>query len=222
MLTDIIIRVNWLQDAFCTLSDREINRKTAGNRLMPGNYPKWNSVCFPFFPFPFFPPDGSPSSLSVALADVVPDAGPGDGVQALCVGRLSSQRTVPRVRPAIRTFGFGAFGRAGKASALFALGRGDDAGAREEERLPGNDGEGAAVPQAVAGVLDDRAEEPRGGNGLAEELDPGSAPVLPTADREDCAVDDFKRRTRLPPEPLPLTVLGDIPGRMPLGPGKAG
>lgn len=44
-------------------------------------------------------------------------------------------------------------------------------------------------------------------------------PARPTAEREDCAVDDLRRRTRFPPDPV---VLDDKPGRMPGGPGKAG
>lgn len=132
----------------------------------------------------------------------------------------------------MRTFGFGAEGSAGKASAVFAVGafRAEDAGGtregeRPEELASEGEGAGAAVAQGVAVVVvleDEPVVEERGGKGLEEEAEPGNAPLLPTADREDRAVDDFRRRTRLPPTPLPLTVLGDIPGRIPLGPGKAG
>ena len=64
--------------------------------------------------------------------------------------------------------------------------------------------------------------EERGGKGLLEDEPEGRAPLLPTAEREDWAVEDFSRRTRLPPAPLPFTVLGDMPGRTPPGPGRAG
>lgn len=65
-------------------------------------------------------------------------------------------------------------------------------------------------------------EEERGGKGLADDEDD---PLLPAAAREDCAVEDFRRSTRLPPvPPVPLvfTVPGDIPGMLPPGPGRAG
>lgn len=131
----------------------------------------------------------------------------------------------------MRTFGFGAEGRAGKASPLFVLGafRVVDAAGREGERpeelAREGRGAGAAVAQGVAEVVvleDEPVADDRGGKGLEEEAEPGIAPLLPTAEREDGAVDDFRRRTRLPPTPLPLTVLGDMPGRIPLGPGSAG
>ena len=136
----------------------------------------------------------------------------------------------------MRTFGLGAAGSAGNASALFALevceeegvlsavGRGEGRGEGRLDALGA-----AAVPQAVVALfrLPDRAEEDaddeeRGGNGLLEEAEEGRAPLRPTADREDWAVDDFKRSTRLPPAPLPFTVDGDMPGRSPPGPGRAG
>lgn len=192
-------------------------------------YPKWNNVCFPFFPLPFFPPPpplASPKSSSIGVD--VPDP---DSLQAFPVGRPSPHRTVPRVRPAMRTFGFGAAGSAGNASALFALGVCEEEGVlgalgRGEGRL---DATGAAVvPQAVVAVFrlldreEDVEDEDRGGNGLLEDAEEGRAPVRPTADREDWAVDDFKRSTRLPPAPLPFTVDGDMPGRSPPGPGRAG
>lgn len=129
----------------------------------------------------------------------------------------------------MRTLGLGAAGRAGKASALeaLALDREEGVGGVAREEALGRDGGGAgAVPQAVLVVLDFGAEreveEERGGKGLDEDDEPGKAPLLPTAEREDWAVDDFKRRTRLPPNPLPFTVPGFMPGRIPLGPGKAG
>ena len=128
----------------------------------------------------------------------------------------------------MRTLGLGAAGRAGKASAPDALGvdREEDVGGATREEALGNDGGGAgAVPQAVLVFLDlgvERAVEERGGKGLEEDDEPGRAPLLPTVEREDWAVDDFRRRTRFPPSPLPFTVPGFMPGRIPLGPGKAG
>lgn len=129
------------------------------------------------------------------------------------------------------TFGFAAAGRAGNASAaLLVDGRAELEGVAEEERLGvlGTDGRereggGAVVAQGVADweaplrFDDGPAAAERGGNGF-EGAD-GRAPLLPTAERDDCAVDDFKRNTRLPPV---LTVLGDMPGRRPPGPGRAG
>lgn len=137
----------------------------------------------------------------------------------------------------MRTFGFGAAGRAGKASESLVFAGGclvvveEGAAARVMEavvvgegREADDDGVGAAeVPQTVVEpgpegleVLLPPVEAERGGNGLLEEA------FRPTAEREDCAVDDFNRNTRFPPAPAPLTVLGDMPGRTPLGPGSAG
>lgn len=90
-----------------------------------------------------------------------------------------------------------------------------------------DDGVAVGVPHAVVEVVlralgrEDDCEE-RGGNGLDDAEEEGRAPFLPTAEREDWAVEDFNRRTRLPPAPLSLTVLGDMPGRRPPGPGRAG
>lgn len=141
----------------------------------------------------------------------------------------------------MRTLGFGAAGRAGNASEGLAFeAREDDAvgveeplargeGRVDEGRLGKEDGEGAAaVPQAVVALLraggreEEEDVEERGGNAVADEAEEGSAPLRPTADREDCAVEDFKRSTRLPPAPPPLTVSGDMPGSNPPGPGRAG
>lgn len=140
----------------------------------------------------------------------------------------------------MRTFGFGAAGRAGNASELevFAVREDGAAVGRGEERLDAvvkgdgdddDEGAGAAVPHAVvvlfraAGRAEDDDTDERGGNGLLkDETEEGRAPLRPTAEREDCAVDDFKRSTRLPPAPLPFTVSGDMPGRSPPGPGRAG
>lgn len=86
----------------------------------------------------------------------------------------------------MRTFGLGAAGRAGKASPLDVLGVGRDEGVRgTREPALDTDGEGAgAVPQAVVFLEFERAvEEERGGKGL--EGEPGNAPLLPTAERED-------------------------------------
>ena len=142
----------------------------------------------------------------------------------------------------MRTLGFGAVGRAGNASEPdwlelrreddgVGVGRGegrldDDVGVGARE----DDGVGAGVPHAVvAALLRDAARdeegdaEESGGNGLLEDAaEEGRAPLLPTAERDDWAVDDFKRSTRLPPAPLPFTVLGDMPGSSPPGPGSAG
>lgn len=165
---------------------------------------------------------------------------PPDEAQAFVAGRDSPHLTVPRVRPAMSTLGFGAAGRAGNASPPAFEAREDDAiGVEEplgrgEERVDvlragKEDGEGAAaVPHAVVALLraagreEDEDAEERGGNAVADEAEEGSAPLRPTADREDCAVDDFKRSTRFPPAPLPLTVSGDMPGSNPPGPGRAG
>lgn len=58
-----------------------------------------------------------------------------------------------------------------------------------------------------------------GGNGFVLLLALERLPARPTAERDDCAVDDLRRRTRFPPEPV---VPDESPGRMPGGPGKAG
>ena len=68
---------------------------------------------------------------------------------------------------------------------------------------------------------------PRAGKGLLLLLTAARAlPQLPwreTAEREDCAVEDLRRRTRLPEASVPLlVVLGERPGRTPAGPGKEG
>lgn len=125
----------------------------------------------------------------------------------------------------MRTLGLGAFGSAGKASAfdVFGLAREGVARGAWEDAL-GAGGRGVGVtPQAVVVVFlefERPVAEERGGKGFEEE--PGNAPLLPPAAREDWAVEDFKRSTRFPPSPLPLMVLGDMPGKMPLGPGNAG
>ena len=134
----------------------------------------------------------------------------------------------------MRTFGFGAVGRAGKASFAFALlvlatceegdeeaveGEGPDIGGGTAIRGP-------EVPQAVRvfldaerNVLGEEAEvedDDSGGKALSEE---DNEPFLPIAEREDWAVEDFNRKTRLPPPPPED---GDIPGMTPPGPGRAG
>lgn len=128
------------------------------------------------------------------------------------------------------TFGFGAVGRAGNASAPEAVGRLELAGVVEADRLGvlvnegrAEEGVGAAAAQGVAdGAWERREDDPeaeRGGKAFVDVADDGKAPLLPTADRDDWAVDDFKRNTREPPV---LTVLADMPGRRPPGPGRAG
>lgn len=98
-----------------------------------GHYPKWKSVCFPFLPLPFFP---APAERSGKSSAEEPGPGSADEAQAFAgAGRRSSQRTVPRVRPAMRTFGLGAAGREGNASASRVLTRPEDVGvlfARED------------------------------------------------------------------------------------------
>lgn len=134
----------------------------------------------------------------------------------------------------------------------FGLLEEDDAeaegGGKEEALLMGGGAptRGAEGPQAdeadlagpEAGDGDDDDDDERGGKALTRLLLYGEGregeeaveakidPLRPAAaEREDWAVDDFRRRTRFPP-PLPLpaaeTVPGDIPGRMPPGPGRAG
>lgn len=128
------------------------------------------------------------------------------------------------------TFGFGAAGSAGNASEPEAVGRAEVAGVLEPLRLEvlvmvgrAEEDVGAAAAQGVAEVAWERREEPteaeRGGKAVADVDEDGRAPLLPTAEREDWAVDDFSRKTREPPV---LTVLGDMPGSMPPGPGRAG
>ena len=127
-------------------------------------------------------------------------------------------------------FGLGAAGRAGKASDLgMGEARAEAAGVVEveplglpvlEERLA--DGGGADAAHGVEeGATDRRDDDPteaeRGGNRVAD--DEGRAPLRPTAERDDCAVDDFRRSTRLPPV---LTVPGDTAGNIPPEPGRAG
>lgn len=141
-------------------------------------YPKWNSVCLPFLPFPFFPPpaEDSPKSSSKPLVGV---ALPEDPDQALAGdARRSSQRTVPRVRPAMRTLGLGAVGRAGKASALFVFaGAREELGVGREEGLMvlamDRGGGGAAAAHGVADAVDLGAERAvaaeRGGKGLVDD-----------------------------------------------------
>ena len=80
------------------------------------SHPKWKSVCFPFLPLPFLPAgEGSKSSDSNSGSFV--DLSPAQAFGV--VPRRSSHLTVPRVRPAMRTFGFGAAGREGNASFEF-------------------------------------------------------------------------------------------------------
>lgn len=127
------------------------------------------------------------------------------------------------------TLGLAAAGRAGKASAPLEAGFFTEAvGVEEDERLGAlgraRGGGGAAVahgvePAPVRRDDDGPAAAERGGKGFEDDEDDGMAPLLPTAEREDFAVEDFSRRTREPPV---LTVLGDIPGNSPPGPGKAG
>lgn len=194
---------------------------------MTVNQPKWNRVCFPLFFFPFLPL--LESSLLGSAGEAVPELGAEP--HAFGAGpRLSFQRTVPRVFPAIRTLGLAAAGRAGKESAprgAGAAGTRLEDGAADDGRLTGlgiagrgKDG-GADVAQGVAAAAFPRREEgpaaaDRGGKGLEGAF--GRAPLLPTAEREDLAVDDFKRKTRLPPV---LTAPVDMPGRRPPA-GRAG
>jgi hypothetical protein len=133
----------------------------------------------------------------------------------------------------MRTFGFGAAGRAGNASESFVFRAVREVvGAGREDGLIAlamvRAGVGAAAAQgvvvAVALGAERAVEAERGGKGLVEDDEDVETiePLLPTADREDCAVDDLSRRTRFPPTPLPFTVPGDMPGIWPPGPGKAG
>jgi hypothetical protein len=157
-----------------------------------------------------------------------------DDAQALTGGGCrSSHRTVPRVRPAISTFGFGAAGRAGNASESFVFCTvREGVGAGREDGLMAlamvRAGVGATVAQGelvVVALGAERAvEEERGGKGLVDEDEDVETiePLLPTTEREDCAVDDLSRRTRFPPTPLPFTVPDDMPGIWPPGPGRAG
>jgi len=69
-----------------------------------------------------------------------------------------------------------------------------------------------------------KLEGARGGNGLCVFLGlnmPCRLPLLPTADREDCAVDDLSRKTRLPPPALLMVLVGDSE-KVAFGPGNAG
>jgi hypothetical protein len=135
----------------------------------------------------------------------------------------------------MRTFGFGAAGRAGNASELFVFvfrtGREGGGAVRDDGLIAlamDRAGGGAAAAQgvlvAVALGAERAVEAERGGKGLVDEDEDveTTEPLLPTADREDCAVDDLSRRTRFPPPPLPFTVPGDMPGIWPPGPGNAG
>lgn len=131
--------------------------------------------------------------------------------------------------PAIKTLGLAAAGSAGKASAPVGAGVCVElAGVDEDERLGAlgraRAGEGAAAAHGVAEAAGRREDDgppaaERGGKGFEDEEVDGIAPLLPTAEREDRAVEDFNLRTREPPV---FTVLGDIPGNNPPGPGKAG
>jgi hypothetical protein len=116
---------------------------------------------------------------------------------------------VPRVKPAINVFGLGAAGRAGNAFRSVVRGAGpvDARGAGRayddvvvtEGRVGGVLVQTGAFAAAATARLAVGAES--GGNGLVllvlERL-----PARPTAEREDCAVDDLRRRTRFPPEPV--------------------
>lgn len=131
------------------------------------------------------------------------------------------------------TLGFAAAGREGKASAPLGAGlRAELVGVDEDERLGALGALGRA--SCIGGAADAHgveAAEPlrredegpaaaeRGGKGFADEEDDGMAPLLPTAEREDLAVECLSRKTREPPV---FTVLGDMPGNNPPGPGKAG
>ena len=129
----------------------------------------------------------------------------------------------------MRVFGFEVVGRAGNASVVRELGPdrrfdADDevvlylakpfvvAGLGDDEE---EDPDAEAHAAAAAGLdldAEDEEEEERGGNGLL--LFP-----IPTADLEERAVEDLRRRTRFPPVLEPLSV---IPGTAPSGPGSDG
>lgn len=131
--------------------------------------------------------------------------------------------------PAIRTFGLGAAGKAGKAFRSVVRGAGPDwargVGREYEDVVVVTVGRVAGVLVHVGILADEERllveeeKEANGGNGLDDDDDEERLPVRPTAEREDCAVEDFRRRTRLPPAPV---VVEDMPGRIPLGPGRAG
>src|SRR2546423_542463 len=140
----------------------------------------------------------------------------------------SSHRTAPFVSPAINVLGLAAVGRLGNISSFIRLPI--VAGGRELGLLFTGDSLEAAEAPAPHGVffcpfarLD---APPRAGKGL---LGPPAASALPqlpcreTADRDDCAVDDLSRRTRLPEVVGSLLVVFDArPGKIPAGPGKDG
>lgn len=157
-------------------------------------------------------------------------------------GLRSPHLTVPRVKPAINVLGFRAAGRAGNASVLRdGLFRPVAAGVVEEpergtetldvlrdpeEGRGGNDvpDEGVddgAPPHVPADFDFDVFDGPAsGGNGLLESFPLlKRLPLRPTADCEDCAVEDFSLSTRFPLAPAPLVGARDV---MPLGAGRAG
>ena len=141
----------------------------------------------------------SPISVSVALSDNTPppfEGKPG-APHAFGLGmlRLSSQRTVPRVRPAIKVLGFGAAGSAGNdfvsavmgppeaMAVMVGLAAGPfDAGVREGVGR-GEAGAHVAVVPLVLGAA--AGVEERGGKGFPDDILLGKAFVLPTAARED-------------------------------------
>lgn len=181
-------------------------------------------TCFPFLPLPLptgvdVPEDSGPSSSPFTSLDALElELPPVHGFVLGCP-RRSSHRTVPRVRPAISVFGFGAAGSAGKSSVSVVRGP----GLREDRGVVAvvavNDGEErAAVAHAGATVrdaADDDDAEDRGGNAAL-----GIMPVRPTAERDDCAVDDFNLRTRFP---LPMFGVALFDNAAPVeGPGRAG
>lgn len=161
-------------------------------------YPKWNIVCFPFLPFPFLPVDllVSPLSVSVALADNTPPPFEGKlgAPHALGLGvlRLSSQRTVPRVRPAIKVLGFGAVGSAGNDFVSAVIGPPVDVAVMARRAAGPLDtgvregvGRGEAEAHAAVEPLVLARVEERGGKGFPDDILSGKTFVLPTAARED-------------------------------------
>ena len=133
---------------------------------------------------------------------------------------------MPLVKPAIRVFGFGAAGRAGKASSLDRAGvpvRGLVPLGREPKDgdIP-EEGVEETPPQAGA-FADILVVAGSGGNMLLALIAPAIDTPRPTAAaRDDCAVEDFRRNTRFPPAAEPRPVLEFMPGSAPLGPGSAG
>lgn len=183
-----------------------LHQKTL-SAFIPG-HPNLYNICFLPLPFFFIPaPSASPStafSTSLLAWLLAAPAPPLQGLTALLpIPRPPSHRTLLFVRPAIRVFGFAVAGKAGNDSEAIDLAEEEELGGALEVRP--EDGRGLDDAEDVEGVIQGvgptrpaparLAETEMVGNGSALAALPQLLCLL-TADREDCAVEDFNLSTR--------------------------